>query len=392
MDYNHLTTTELEKLLKTKKEDDFEYNQIIYELSDRDRTEKNRENKNKETSKTIADPVSLLSVLPSYLEFIELKKFAPSSGYQALDEIMGGIVPTTLVTFFANTNVGKTNFVSNIVASLLSQQKTVLYFALEPRYKILQILTTIMLDKTYKEIEEDPENLITQALSNYPNCYFYTKEDFKDINQIIEKIKELPRYDAIVIDHMGYFTNLPNADSQTSVESYVINQLASIAYNAKTCILNIVHTNKAAQGKNELSIGDIKGSSSISQDSTDIIVIERETEGVEGNIKVLKTKNGPVGAFKVNFSINSAKITQQGSRIGIKDAKMEEGDNNKFKAEEIALTALQKDALSETALKKILTLRKFSPSTINEIIKQMFIEGKIDFNGTKYVYKRSTTI
>lgn len=252
-------------------------------------------------------PKPLTEVGEDYKHFIELKNNAPSTGYPVLDEMIGGLIPTSTITLIGNTSAGKTSFACNLSMSVCNRGGKVLYFALEPRFRIVSSIATIGMDFDYNDVDVRFDE-VTDYLEKLSNFHYFDKNGFKSIDQVITKIEMLDRYDLIVVDHMGYFTN--DEENVIALESKVINKLAEVAYTKESTILNIVHTNKEAIDKPVLGLKDVKGSSSIFQDSTDFLAITRTESSLDGVVSVLKTKNAKTGVMRVKFSDFSASIKQ----------------------------------------------------------------------------------
>jgi archaellum biogenesis ATPase FlaH len=264
--------------------------------------------KQKKIEKSLPKRISL--VAKDRIDGRRLEKLSPSTGFSKLDAHIRGFVPGHLYTVTGHTNVGKTSIASNFACRVASQGKKVLYFSLEPDDNIVEYLVSVKLKKPFSQItDEDIKN-------NLPNIDIYTKEQVSEINQLVLVIRSLPRYDLIIIDHLGYFTRGEKI-SVNQEQSNVVKQLVSLAKEKQCAIMQIVHVNKATE--NTPTMKNISGSAAIYQDSTDVLIVvrsvdESSTDLVKkyldsGYILVEKSKSGPNGCVPISFQPSSAYMT-----------------------------------------------------------------------------------
>lgn len=251
------------------------------------------------------EPQKLTKLVVGRKEDKAIEIVAPSTGFPKLDSIIGGIVPTRLYVLSGDTNVGKTSFAANFSVNLAKQGRRVLYFSLEPGNRIVDYLSSV-----YYEIE-------FQAIREYytpDEIDVYTKDQVDSIDDLVKIVKRLNRYDLVVVDHIGYFTNFNNK-SKVEAEGIVLKQLYQLAITKKCAVMVIAHTRKDSGDKPNMN--DISGSGAFKQDTTDVLMLardkdERDPMGVTylntGYIIVSKTKSGPNGTVKVEFMERSAKL------------------------------------------------------------------------------------
>jgi replicative DNA helicase len=247
-----------------------------------------------------------------------LEEQAPSTGYDSLDKIIKGFVPSRLYTMTGQTNVGKSTIACNFAHRVAKQGKKVLYFALEPDISIINYLASIWCNKRFDDLTT--EDLTPPDFVN-DNIDIYTKENIENLDEMIDIVENSPRYDLIIIDHFGYFVN----DSKNTIQSEKnsMKTMALFAKRMKTAVFLIVHPRKpsgAGKKQKELTIHDISGSAAFSQDATDVLIFGRKKDendplGVkytnEGVIIVHKTKSGPNGGVRIRFIDGSAVILEE---------------------------------------------------------------------------------
>jgi archaellum biogenesis ATPase FlaH len=255
-------------------------------------------------------PSTTLTVAHERLKERELEKIAPSTGFVGLDSLIKGFIPSHLYTLSGHTNVGKTSLACNFAVRVASQNKKVLYFALEPGNTVVDYLATVRTGKQFDELTDED-------LTHFdPNIEIYTKEKIANLDVLVSVIRKLERYDLIIIDHIGYFVT--GTANTTQEQSNAVKRLALLAKEKSCAVMMIAHMRKDVG--DIPGIDDISGSGAFKQDSTEVLVAIRERKETEdkraieylaqGYIRVLKTKCGPGGFFPIEFTHKSALIQE----------------------------------------------------------------------------------
>lgn len=264
-----------------------------------------------EKEKPIPVARSLKTVSVERLAEKKLEKVAPSTGYPDLDMIVKGFIPGHLYTLTGNENVGKTSLACNFAVRVAKQGKKILYFALEPENMVVDYIASVRLDKKFDDLE--PEDLDWDG-----DIRIYGKEFVSTVEDLVHIVKESERFDLIIIDHVGYFVT--NSNQWVQQQSNAIKQLAGLAKEKQSAIMMIAHLRKRSQQQKKDYLptsDDIAGSGAFKQDSTEVMIVIRQTEGTEdvpiftprGKLYVTKTKCGPNGAINLFFSERKANIT-----------------------------------------------------------------------------------
>lgn len=256
-------------------------------------------------------PRSLDEIMVSRLEDKEIEKDAPSTGYPDLDEKIRGFLPGHVYTMTGETNIGKTQIACNFAYRVALQKKRVLYFALEPDNTVIDYLASIWSRRTFSSLTIDD-------YTPQVEIDVYTKDQVKDLKEMVQIVEDSERYNLIIIDHFGYFT-VGESSNKTQLESNAMKIIAQLAKKQKTAIISIVHPRKPTHAgkKRVISMNDISGSAAFKQDSTEVLLISREfKEGDEfgldyedtGYILVAKQKSGTPGAVPIRFVPGTALI------------------------------------------------------------------------------------
>lgn len=238
---------------------------------------------------------------------------APSTGYRQLDDIIKGFIPSHLYTFTGETNAGKTTVAVNWTYNVSKQGHKVLYISLEPDIAVVDMLEALKNNKPYSELRPDD----IQGVDNVEIMLQGDCQSFEELSRVLDE--NVDRYSLIVIDHIGYF--ITNSDNYIQEQSKLLKQLALKTKSSKTAILLIAHPRKRNNTEKVLDMNDIAGSSAFKQDSTEVLILHRETiidpeggthQSNEGYIYVEKTKvstRASSNRAKLYFTQGSPKVT-----------------------------------------------------------------------------------
>lgn len=258
----------------------------------------------------IPQPVPMKEVAQRRLEEKQLEAIAPSTGYGDLDKYIKGFIPGHVYVMTGDTNVGKTTVCCNFADRVSRQQKRVLYFALEPENTIVDYLASVRTGKRFDQlIDED-------LMHEDKNISVYGKEQIQKIDDMVKVVTALPRYDLIVIDHIGYFTT--DGYDLNLKQSNVMKMLAALAKAKQCAILIVAHIRKRQNNKAQIHEDDISGSAAFKQDATEVMIITRDAQEDDdgnwvytddGTIGIRKTKTGGgQGSVKIHFKPGTALI------------------------------------------------------------------------------------
>lgn len=225
----------------------------------------------------------------------------------------------SLFMLYDGTVVHNTMTASNFAVNVATQDRKVLYFALEPDANIVDYLASVQHSKRFDQLKDE------HLMSISPNIEIYTKDQVSSVKQLGEVIRNLPRYDLIIIDHIGYFIKGDTQSGPLQEQENITKVLAGLAKEKKTTIMFIVHMRKKQgsfhkrkdEGEKMPTMDELKGSSALYQDSTDVIFVTRAVSNNEvtqenyGKFIVVKTKSGKNGIVPIYFHDESAKITEQ---------------------------------------------------------------------------------
>lgn len=257
------------------------------------------------------------------------------TGFPSLDQITNGLIPGQTYLFFADTSVGKSLVVINILISLARSGERVVYFDLENATDFTTerlILVNEQLPKKdwMKLIQEKEHDRIDQLFANllklpleslsldYLNTRFGSIT-FDSIETLInEHVAKGSRIFAL--DHLHYFEP---SDKDHNKLGDIARRLNNLAAKHNIVIMFVCHTRKGLTFEKNGQVmvkrplvDDINGSSLISKHTKNIIGIQRNVQSTDpldqskATIYVDKTKAGPTGKFPVLFNPGTLTFTE----------------------------------------------------------------------------------
>jgi KaiC/GvpD/RAD55 family RecA-like ATPase len=254
-------------------------------------------------------PKSLMQTAKLRIYERKLEAQAPSTGYPDLDKYIKGFINGHTYTLSGQTNAGKTTICLNFAYRLSLQQKTTLYFALEPENTIVDYLASIRTEKPFSDLSDE------DILHENPYISVFGKDQIRKVEDLVKAIYSMPRYDLVVIDHIGYFTN--ETKDTTSKQADVMKNLAGLAKDRQCAILLVQHFNKSKPDKGNPE-NSITGSAAFKQDATEVLIVEKDTQEDEfgrhidlgtGRILIRKTKtSGGTGSVSLTQVKDSALV------------------------------------------------------------------------------------
>jgi replicative DNA helicase len=268
-----------------------------------------------EKKKTLPLPRSVSEVSMERMEEKALEAIAPRTGIPDLDRIIKGFIPGHLYTLTGVENVGKTSLACNFAVAIAEQNKKVLYFALEPENTVVEYIASVRTDKEFGDLTEE------DIAYDDGNIHIYGKKSVSNVQDLVDIIEALERYDLIIIDHIGYFVT--NVGNSVQEQSNIIKQLAGLTKSKQCAIMMIAHLRKRSPNQKKgytPTSDDIAGSGAFKQDSTEVMIaVRNESDDNNSNtfstihndsglLYVTKTKCGPNGQVELIFTARKAKI------------------------------------------------------------------------------------
>lgn len=254
---------------------------------------------------------NLSTAIERRMEEKELEKDCPSTGLGTLDSMVHGFIPKHTYVLTGDTNVGKTSLACYFACAVASQNKKVLYVALEPDTSVVDYIASVYHNKSFTDLTKEDYNFQDLPID------LYLKTQIKSIDELMLALKTAGRYDLVIIDHVGYFVTNPQNTNQE--QSNVMKKLAQIATENLCSVVAIAHMRKPeTRSKKKIpTINDISGSAAFKQDATDVWIVHRNLDPDDetnsrytntGMLIVGKSKSGMTGPIPICFGFKKAGI------------------------------------------------------------------------------------
>ena len=269
-------------------------------------------------------------------QLVEGKKAGISTGFLELDAIVGGFIPGQSYLIFADTNVGKSMFAVNTLASMARRGIKCLYFDLENDTTLSMERIMMVANQGKVNLTEYRAQLVAQPVNmDYLKEIFAPVYSIKDNLKVWSMTKMIDRFgeinwlgirtvmeeefkngvQVIIIDHLHYFSP---AETDHAVLGEIARNINNYAAQENVAIVCIAHTKKGLvenkKGKDDSkvrtvrpTIDHIAGSSMISKHFKNLIALQRnyasgdEEEQSKTKVYVDKTKYGPSSSFDLAY-------------------------------------------------------------------------------------------
>jgi replicative DNA helicase len=251
-----------------------------------------------------------------------------STGWNGLDDLIGGLVKNHLIIVGANPGAGKSTFCINMIRFLAIQHSTpVAFFSLEMSAeavakKMLSMQSGVSFDSMEKGTlsEFDFYNYVVPAEKELQGKPFYI-EDQQNMPLIALKaraarLKELYDIKAIFIDYLGYITTSAFKDNRVQAVSYIAAELKGMAKFLNVPVICISQLSRdSTKANREPNMADLRDSGQIEANADEIILLHRPDQDKQFDhpgeilIKVDKNRFGPKGRLKGAFDGPTGKIT-----------------------------------------------------------------------------------
>jgi len=235
------------------------------------------------------------------------------TGYRALDEYIGALMPGQMHVIAARPRKGKSMFALNIAVNVARKAFRVLYFSMEmseqqTMIRYLQVEHGINGNKFKRPTDEFLQELSFLQPKN-ENIIFCYKSGLttEEMESIIIKEKEHGQIDLIVIDHMHIMRG--NGKEMTQQYTEVSRGIKRIAMNQKVPVIALAQMNRETEkrGSTEPKLSDLAQSGAIEQDAETVLFIDRDedpdTNPNELRLLGRKNRNG-VGFFNIAYNVD----------------------------------------------------------------------------------------
>jgi len=239
-----------------------------------------------------------------------------STGWTNVDFLLGGIRPGEVTISSGLTGHGKTTFAVSLIGNLMEQDIKCLIVSPEMReyYLLLELANNFHQRrvKNHKELDE----FIAHASDKVHIARVFDMWTNKTKGSLLDRVFDVIEYAIrnngikfILLDHLRLFLSVGQQDQ----ERFAIDEFMQRC--VRTAIAHGVHIWLIVQPKNlpaqqkKVTMHDLKGSSTISQDAHNILLIHREQDKKKENlvhVDVVKNREfGTTGTAVLEFNLNS---------------------------------------------------------------------------------------
>lgn len=214
-----------------------------------------------------------------------------STGFERLDEVLGGLVEGTLVTIGGRTGMGKTAFAFNLLRNLAIEKNIPsLYISLESTEQLCtNILIAYTLNIKYRGllngqlVAEEWEKL-DKGVSGIVNSPIYldTKSTYTidDICKTVEEAVQEHQVKVVFIDYLQLiFAKTGFTENRYLELNYITRKLKALAKEFNITIVVLSQLNRNAEGEKRLDhrpvLTDLRDSGTICDDSDVVCFVHR---------------------------------------------------------------------------------------------------------------------
>ena len=214
-----------------------------------------------------------------------------STGFERLDEVLGGLVEGTLVTIGGRTGMGKTAFAFNLLRNLAIEKNIPsLYISLESTEQLCtNILIACTLNIKYRgllsgQLVAEEWEKMDKGLPRIANApvYLDTKSTYTidDICKTVEEAVQEHQVKVVFIDYLQLiFAKTGFTENRYLELNYITRKLKALAKEFNITIVLLSQLNRNAEGEKRLGhrpvLTDLRDSGTICDDSDVVCFVHR---------------------------------------------------------------------------------------------------------------------
>lgn len=195
----------------------------------------------------------------------------------------GGIPECSLVTISGKTGVGKSTVLMNMLVHHANLGKPVLLISLENElFFTIQRLLEIKYSKKYTDFTKEEWINIKKEMVEYPFYIDVSMDSYTmpKIKKITEQAKSLYGIDFLGFDHIGF---IPQRNDTKEI-STMVRDFKLLSRSTRTVIYMVSHVRRQINQNDYINSDELKGSSSIAQDSDIVLFVVDTKAGMEISI------------------------------------------------------------------------------------------------------------
>lgn len=251
------------------------------------------------------------------------------TGFDRLDNALGGLQPANLVILAARPSVGKTSLALDITRNVsLASDKGVVFFSLEmsqeevvDRVISAQAQVDLFKMKTGKLSSQDFE-LLAPAMDTLSRSNLYIEDTpgntVMKMRAILRRISsEIDDLGLVVVDYLQLMESSIRTDNVVQQISEISRSLKGLAREFDVPVVALSQLSRSVENRSPQipRLSDLRESGSIEQDADVVLFIyreERENPETENQglaeLHIAKQRNGPIGKVELGFRKEYAKF------------------------------------------------------------------------------------
>lgn len=265
---------------------------------------------------TILDELNILTIEEINNNISSSKVRIDLKNFPKLNETLN-LVQNDLIIIGANTGVGKSGLLLNIMNDLMNEYQCI-YFNMEmSKTTIYQRIISIKSDVPIKYIE-NPSTYQSELIENSLNEIISNKIIIEhkaiyieDIKNLIARSKNDEKHSIIFLDHIGLI-KCRNSKTIYEQTTYIAKELRQICLNYNCTIISACQLNRTSINSNELNLSMLKDSGEIENSSSKVILLYKNKQDISKEkfvdnvvLDIVKNRDGRLG--KIAFKYDKTK-------------------------------------------------------------------------------------
>ncbi len=250
------------------------------------------------------------------------------SGFQELDDMLGGFQKSEFIVLGARPSIGKTAFaLSMVLHSAVKKEIPTALFSLEMSgaalaQRLLSMESRIdnFLLRNGKLSARDMKTLRDTAESLYGAQLWISDEStisLLDLRSLVRRLRRKHNVELVIIDYISLIGTVQNsAMARHEQIAEISRSLKALAREIDIPIIALSQLTRDTEGKRPM-LSSIRESGAIEQDADVVLFLHREREianksaektGLKTEVIVAKQRNGPIGIHNVTFLPNTVRF------------------------------------------------------------------------------------
>lgn len=207
-----------------------------------------------------------------------------TTGSEKLDKCLGGLRPGLMVVS-GDTGHGKTTFATWLLWKQASEGVPVMVTSFEQRpVGTVQKLLRMQMGGDFTDATPDQRAESLNELGQLPIHMLdhYGHLSPEDLMQSMRYAYRRLGIKMVMVDHLGFLLDAKSQDKVSQIEG-IIRSLAITGYSLGITIILICHPKGTPPGHERITVNDLKGSSAIKQDASEVVIVVRDPPAPHAN-------------------------------------------------------------------------------------------------------------